>query len=82
MRRNHGSTADGYCVVKRFIGDVGDVHHHAQAVHFQDHLLAEIGQAIVMFDFGVGDIAGGIRPFVSVGPSECHVAHTETVEIV
>ena len=82
MRRDRRSAANDYSIVKGLIGDVGDVHHHAQPVHLQHHLLAEIGQAIVMFDLGVGDIARRVGPLVGVGPSQRHVAHTKAIEIV
>jgi len=42
--------ADVEGAVEGAVGDVGDVDHHAQAVHLVDHVLAEFGKAVL----GVG----------------------------
>ena len=62
------------------IGDVGDVDHHAQAIHLIDNIFAEFGEAL----FGVGhglvvDVAGAVGPTVGVGPGEGHVADAEGI---
>ena len=59
VRGDDGSFADGENIVKRFVGDVGDVDDHAETIHFADDVFAEIGEAVV---FGLG--GGGIGPFV------------------
>ena len=41
VRGDHGRFADGQHVGESFVGDVRDVDHHAQAVHFADDFLAE-----------------------------------------
>ena len=60
---------------------MGDVDHHAQAVHLKNNLLAEIGESVVVLNLGIVEIAGGIGPFVGIRPGEGHVAHTKAVEI-
>ena len=37
MRGNDGSGRDLYNIEKGFVGDVTDIHHDAQSVHFADH---------------------------------------------
>ena len=81
VRRDDGSFGGGDCVPERLVGDVRDVDHHAQAVHLEHNLLAEIGEAVVVLDLGVVDVAGGVGPFVGVRPGERHVAHAEPVVI-
>ena len=81
MRREDRRLADLQRVPKGLVGDVRDVHHHAQAVHLADHLLAEIRQPVVVLDLGVVDVARGIRPIVGVGVRERHVAHAQIVVI-
>ena len=34
-----------------------DVDHHSQAIHLQHDLLAEVGQAIVVLNLGIVDVA-------------------------
>ena len=67
MGRNHRSTTDDQRAVKRLVGNVRDIHHHAQAIHLVNDILAEITEAV----FGVGngrivDIAGRVGPAVGV----------------
>jgi hypothetical protein len=47
---------------------MGDVHHHAQAVHLQHYLLAEVSETVVVLDFGVIDVAGRVSPLVGIRP--------------
>ena len=42
-----GALLSGQSVGKRFVADVGNVHHHAETIHFADDILAEIGEAVV-----------------------------------
>lgn len=59
---------------------MGDVNHHAEAVHFADDLFAEGGEAVGgVWDAGSVDVAGGVRPAVGVGPGEGHVACAEAM---
>jgi len=68
-------------VVKSFVGGVGDVDHHAEAVHLADDVFAEGGEAVVVVDFGVVDVALGVGPVVGVEVGEGHVADAEGVVI-
>ncbi len=58
-----------------------NVDHHAQPVHLQNNLLAEIREAVVVLNLGVVDVAGGVGPFIGVRPRERHVAHAQAVVI-
>src|SRR6266702_1998395 len=60
-------------VVKGLVADVGDVHYHAEAVHFADDLLAEIGETVVY-----GLVCRRVGPFVIAAVRERHVADTES----
>ncbi len=64
------------------VADVGDVDHHAEAVHFGDDLFAECGEAVVVGDGEVVEIAGGVGPVVAVGPGEGHITRAEAVVFV
>ena len=55
-------------VPEGFVGDVGDVDHHAQAVHLVHDLFAERGEAVVVMDSCVVEVARGVGPVVGVGP--------------
>ena len=81
MGSNHGSLAGGDGVPKGLIGHMRNIHHHAQAIHFEHYLLAEVGQPVVMLDFGIVDISGGVRPFIGIGPAQGHVADTEAIVV-
>src|SRR5208282_534932 len=61
--------------------DVRDIHQHAQAVHLPHHLHAEIGEAIVVLDVGIVDVAGGIGPVGGLVVGQRHVADTQAVVI-
>src|SRR5262249_42455676 len=61
-------------VPERLVGDVGDVDHHAEAVHFANDVFAEIGEAVVF-----GGMAGGIGPGGGGGVGEGDVADAEGV---
>ncbi len=81
VRREDGGAGDGEDVGEGLVGDVGDVDHHAEAVHLGDDLAAEGGEA--GRDGGVwgwvAEVAGGFGPVVGVGPGEGHVADAEGV---
>src|SRR5260221_364758 len=47
MAGNHRSLTDLKNIIKRLVGDVRDIHHHAQMVHSFHYLLAEGTQAVV-----------------------------------
>ena len=81
MGRNHGSFRHRNGVVKSLVGNVGDVHQHAQAIHLEDDLLAAVCQAIVVLDLGIVDIARGVGPLVGIRPAQSHVTNAEAVEI-
>ena len=66
-------------VEEGLVGGVGDVDHHAEAVHFADDVFAEGGEAVVVGDFGVVDVALGVGPVVGVEVGEGHVADAEGV---
>ena len=81
VRGDQRRFADGDGIVERLVGDVRDVDQHAQAVHLEDDLLAAVGEAVVVLDFGIVDVARRVGPFVGVRPAQGHVAHAEAVEI-
>ena len=74
-----GARGGGEGVPEGLVGDVGDVDHHAEAVHLADDVVAEGGEAVVVGDGGVVEVAGGVGPVVGVGPGEGHVADAEAV---
>src|ERR1700682_143029 len=59
-------------IVKCFVADVGNVHHDTKAVHFANHVFAEIGKAIVD-----SFVRGRISPFVIPAMGERHVADAQ-----
>ena len=63
------------------VGDVRDVNDHAHAVHFAHDLATEIGDAVVVLDVFVVEVAAGVAEFVGIGPSERHVARAQTVVV-
>jgi len=81
VRGNDGGGGGFEGVVKSFVGGVGDVDHHAEAVHLVDDVFAEGGEAVVVVDFGVVDVALRIGPVVGVEVGKGHVADAERVEI-
>jgi hypothetical protein len=63
VRGDDGGAGDDEGAVEGAVGDVGDVDHHAEAVHLVDDVFAELGEAL----FGVGDglvvdVAGAVGP--------------------
>ena len=58
-----------------------NIHHHAHAVHFEHHLLAEIGEPVVVRDFGIVDVAGRVGPLVGIRPAQGHVANAQPVVV-
>ena len=77
MRGDHRSFADRQHVVKSFVGDVGNVDHHAQLVHLGHHLLAERSQAIVR-----GLVTRGVGPFGVHSVGQGHVADAQREELI
>jgi hypothetical protein len=57
VRCNHGDLTYFKHIEERFIRDVGDVDHHAEAVQFAYNLAAERSQPVVG-----ASIAGGVGP--------------------
>ncbi len=81
MRGDDRRFRGGNRVPESLVGDVRDVHHHAQPIHLQHDLLAEIGEPVVMLNFGIVNVARGISPFIGVRPRERHVAHAQPVVV-
>ena len=81
VRGDDGRARGGDDVPEGFVGDVGDVDHHAKSVHLLHDLFAEGGEAVVVVDFFVFDVAGGVGPVVGVGPGEGHVTDAEAVVV-
>ncbi len=80
VRGDDRGAGDDQGAVEGAVGDVGDIDHHAQAVHFINYVFAELGQAFLgVGDGGVSDVAGAVGPVVGVGPGEGHVADAERV---
>ena len=79
MGGDDGSAGEADYVPEGFVGGVGDVDHHAEAVHLFNDLFAEGGEAVVAENGWVVDVAGGVGPVVGVGPGEGHVACAEAV---
>ena len=52
VRDEDGGAGDGEDVGEGAVGDVGEIDHHAEAVHLRDDLAAEGGEAVVMGDGG------------------------------
>src|SRR6266403_2861303 len=73
MRGDERHFADFQRIVKRLVGNVRNVHEHSLPVHFADHFLAEIRQAVMRRLVG-----RGVRPLVIVEMRERHVAHAES----
>jgi hypothetical protein len=69
---DNGSLGSGDDVVEGLVGNVRDIDHDAETVHFEDHLLAKIGEAVVS-----GSIGGRISPIGVAHVGEGHVANAE-----
>ena len=76
MRRDDRDGRELQHVGERLVRDVRDVHHHAQAIQLAYHLLAEIGQAVVLRLVG-----GRIRPVVVLEVRQREIADAEPGEI-
>ncbi len=74
MGENHGGLGNLEGRPHRFIGDVRQVHQHAQAVHLAHNLLAE-GRQAVMHRL----VRGGIGPVVVLHVGQRHVARAQGV---
>src|SRR6266851_3537828 len=68
MRSNYRRSSDFKNIVEGFVRDVRDIDDHSESVHFVNHLLTEIGKAVVMLDLGIVQIARGIGPHAAWGP--------------
>ena len=80
MRGDDRSAGDDQGAVEGAIGDVGDVDHHAEAVHLVDNVFSEFGEAFLgVGNGGVFYVAGAVGPVVGVGPGEGHVANAECI---
>ena len=69
-----GADEVGQHVEESLVGDVRDVHHHAQPVHLADHLLPEVGEPVVLRRLAR---AVGPRRVVGVGQGEIPRSHLE-----
>ena len=79
-KRQDWGAADAERAIKRGVGNVGDIDHHAETVHLVDNVFAEFGEAFFgVRDGSVVDVAGAVGPVSGVGPGERHVANTESV---
>src|ERR1700738_924344 len=72
MGREQRGFADFESVVEGFVADVGNVHHHAEAVHFADDLFAEIAEPVVNRFVG-----GGVGPLHIAAVRQRHVTHAQ-----
>ncbi len=81
VRGDDGRGAGLERVVEGCVGGVGDVDHHAEAVHLADDVFAEGSEAVVMLDLGVVDVALRVGPVVGVEVGEGHVADAEGVVV-
>ena len=61
-------------VVEGLVGDVRDIHDHAEAVHLPHHLLAEFGEAVVR-----GLVGGGVGPVVVAEMGQRHRADAQAL---
>jgi hypothetical protein len=68
-----GSFGAGKDVVEGLVGDVRDVHHDAESIHFEDDLLAEIGETVVR-----GYVGGRVGPLGIFHVGEGHVADAKS----
>ena len=59
-------------VPEGLVGHVGDIHHHAQAVHLANHVPPKQAQAVVAHRIG-----GGVGPVVRVEVRQRDVAHAQ-----
>ena len=81
MRGDDGGACGFDDVPEGFVGDVGDVDHHAEAIHLLHDLFAEGRESVVVVDSFVFEVAGGVGPVVGVGPGEGHVTDAEAVVV-
>src|SRR5882724_4288037 len=72
MRRDERQPADFQRIVKRLVRNVRNVHEHPLPVHFADHFLAEIRQAIMR-----RLVRRRVCPLVIVEMRQRHVAHAQ-----
>ena len=70
VRGDERGFADFQRIVKRLVGNVGNIHHDSLAIHFADDFLAVAGKAVVR-----GLIGGRIGPLIIVKMRERHVAN-------
>ena len=75
MRRDDGRPGRGQRVVERLVGDVGNVHHHAQTVHPFHHCAPEIRQAVPL-----RLVTRRVRPLGVLGVRQRHVADAQAIE--
>ncbi len=73
VRSDNGSFGGGDDVGEGFVGDVRDIDHDAEAIHFEDDLLAEVGEAVMR-----GGVGGRVSPVGIFHVGEGHVANTES----
>ncbi len=79
-----GDDGGGGCferVPEGLVGGVGDIDHHAEAVHLADDIFAEGSEAVVVCDLGIVEVALGVGPVVGVEVGEGHVADAEGVVV-
>ena len=81
VRRDHRSFRRGNRVPKSLVGDVRDVDHHAEPVHLQHDLLAEISETVMMLHLGIVDVARGVGPFIRVRPRKRHVPNSKPIVV-
>ena len=74
MGENHRGLGNLQRRPHRFIGDVRQVHQHAQPIHLAHHLLAKRRQAMMH-----GRVGGGIGPVVVLHVGQRHVARAQGV---
>ena len=74
MGEDHRGLADLQRGAHGLIGDMREVHHHAQAIHLAHNFFAERGQAVML-----GLVAGGIGPIGVLGVRQRHVTRAERV---
>ena len=69
--------AHGQGVVKSVVGNMRDIHHHAELVHARDGLAAQGRKP-----FPLRLVAGGIAQLVILGVGQRHVADAQAIEDV
>ena len=81
MRGDDGCGGGLEYIPEGLVGCVGYVDHHAETVHFVDDVPAEGGEAVVMSDFWIVNVALGVGPVVGVEVGQGHVADAEIVVV-